>query len=130
MEGTYRIGQATVVVGHDSVRTCYDDGAEVYACPAGTEEQDAIATALGYGTGPEALAAMTRDHDTLHTLLAVTRGWPISPTLDGVAHHCPTDPKVANEEERLVMLVQRLLNVGLAEVLSRDFTPTPERLDA
>jgi hypothetical protein len=124
MEGMYRIGETTVVIDHDSVTTCYDDGSSVYACPDGTPLQDAIAKSLGYGEGPEALAAMTRDHDTLHTLVASARGWGKSKTLHAVAHHAETGkyaPKeITDDEEAIVMLIQRLLNVGLAEVLEQD----------
>jgi hypothetical protein len=111
---TWRIGDATVTIGESYVVTRYDDGTEVHAHPDGTDEQTHIARALGYG---DDVAAMNRHHDLLHTLIAHARGWPVSKTLHGVAHGSYAPREISDDEERIVMLVARLLNVGIAGVL-------------
>jgi glycerophosphoryl diester phosphodiesterase len=60
---------------------------------------------------------MTRDHDLLHTVLAEAHGLPTSPTLHAVARGHQVHPLQADIEERSVLLMQRLLNAGVAGVL-------------
>lgn len=121
---TWRIGQAQVKVGPSWVLTRYDDGTEVHAHPDGTDLQAAIARSLGYGDDQAAVDRMTQDHDLLHTMIADARGWPRSQTLWGVPHGKCAPREVTDDEERLVMRVQRLLQVGLAEVLA-DYAEEP-----
>lgn len=111
---TYHLGDCTVTVAPSWCVTAWPDGLEVHAHPDGSADQAATAKALGYG---DDVGRMTAEHDLIHTLLAVAAGHPHSPTLRGVAAGEPADPDVAACEERQVMLVQRLLNVGLAGVL-------------
>jgi hypothetical protein len=98
--------------------TVFDDGSELTAAPVMDEENIARARSLGYtGTDEDAVWEMTRHHDLVHTLLAEAEGFPFSLTLHSVANGYEMPPGMAQREERIVFLIQRLLNVGLAEVL-------------
>jgi hypothetical protein len=99
-------------------RTVFDDGSELVAAPVMDEENIARARALGYtGEDEHAVWEMTRHHDLVHTLLAEAEGFPFSLTLHAVANGYELPPGMSQREERIVFLIQRLLNVGLAEVL-------------
>jgi hypothetical protein len=99
-------------------RTVFDDGSELPAAPVMDVANIARARSLGYeGTDAEAVWAMTRHHDLVHSLLAEAEGFPFSLTLHSVANGYELPPGMAQREERIVFLIQRLLNVGLAEVL-------------
>lgn len=99
--------------------TIFDDGSRVPAAPVMDDENIARARALGYtGSDDEAVWAMTRHHDLVHTVIAEAEGWPYSPTLHAVANGYELPPGTSQREERLVFLVQRLMNVGLEEVLA------------
>lgn len=110
---TYRIGDVEVTRGPSWTVSRFPDGREVHAHGDGSEFQSACAESLGYDTAAE----MNRDHDAVHHLLAVTAGKPYSPTLRGVAEGQYVPREVSDAEERIVMLVQRISQVGLAEVL-------------
>ena len=100
-------------------RTIFDDGSELTAAPVMDEENIARARALGYeGSDDEAVWAMTRHHDLVHTLLAEAEGYPYSLTLHAVANGYDMPPGTSQREERIVFLIQRLLNSGLDEVLA------------
>ncbi len=64
--------------------TCYHDGTRVTATPEDSDQYRANAAALGYGTDT---AALSRDHEILHTFLAEALGFGSSPTLWAVAHN-------------------------------------------
>jgi hypothetical protein len=99
--------------------TIFDDGSQLVAAPVMDEENIARARVLGYtGSDDEAVWDMTRHHDLVHTLLAEAEGFPFSLTLHAVANGYELPPGVAQREERIVFLIQRLLNVGLADVLA------------
>jgi hypothetical protein len=99
--------------------TVFDDGSRLPAAPQMDSENIARARALGYeGSDEEAVWAMTRHHDLVHTVIAEAEGWPWSPTLHAVANGYTLPPGTSQREERLVFLVQRLMNVGLDEVLA------------
>jgi hypothetical protein len=99
--------------------TIFNDGSRVAAAPVMDDENVARARALGYeGSDADAVWAMTRHHDLVHTLMAEAEGWPWSPTLHAVANGYSLPPGTSQREERLVFLVQRLLNVGLDDVLA------------
>lgn len=101
------------------VRTTFADGSELVATPQHDAESIARARSLGYtGTDEEVVWGLTRDHDLLHSLLAEAQGLGASPTLHAVARGARVDPVAADMEERAVLLIQRLLNVGLAGVLA------------
>lgn len=96
------------------VTTTFSDGSALVAAPTYDEESVIRARALGYaGTGEEAVWAMTRHHDLLHTLIAEARGQGCSPTLHAVARGVDVDSRTADDEERLVMFIARALNVGI-----------------
>lgn len=104
---------------HQIVTTTLPDGHTVFAAPVDTKEERARADALGY-TGSDKLWRMTRDHDRLHVLLAEAEGKKVSDALWLVAH--PASGSVArrfaaDREERVVLLIQRLLNVGIDAAL-------------
>jgi hypothetical protein len=99
--------------------TVFDDGSRLVAAPVMDAENIARARALGYtGHDAEAVWAMTRHHDLVHTLLAEAEGFPFSFTLHAVANGYELPPGLSQREERIVFLIQRLLNVGLTEVLA------------
>jgi hypothetical protein len=101
---TVRIGETWVTVGPAWCVTRFPDGTEVHAHPSHTDEQAGAARALGYSHVGE----MTRDHDLLHSVIAEARGLPYSPVLWALAHGEPA-PEGADDEERLVLLAQRLV---------------------
>ncbi len=63
--------------------TCYHDGTRVPAVPGGGDEYRAKAAEFGYG---DDTAALSREHEILHTFLAEALGYGTSPTLWAVAH--------------------------------------------
>jgi hypothetical protein len=116
----HRLKSARIEIDDDNrrARTLFDDGSELPAAPVMDAENIARARSLGYeGTDEEAVWAMTRHHDLVHSLLAEAEGFPFSLTLHSVANGYELPPGMAQREERIVFLIQRLLNVGLAEVL-------------
>ena len=99
-------------------KTLFDDGSHLVAAPVMNDENIARARSLGYeGPPEEAVWAMTRHHDLVHTLLAEAEGFEFSLTLHSVANGYELPPGMAQREERIVFLIQRLLNVGIEEVL-------------
>lgn len=112
-ERVYRIGDVEVIRGPSWVVSRFPDGREVHAHGDGSEFQEACALSLGYDS-PE---QMNRDHDAAHHLLAVIAGKPYSPTLRGVAEGEYVPREVSDAEEVLVMLLQRVSQVGLDGVL-------------
>lgn len=110
---------------HRVVTTTLPGGHTVFAAPEDTEEERARATALGY-TGPDRVWHMTRDHDRLHVLLAEAEGKRVSDALWLVAHPASASvPKriSADREERVVLLMQHLLNVGIDALLDEISSP-------
>src|SRR5215212_5962529 len=100
-------------------RTIFEDGSEVVAAPVMDDENIARARVLGYtGSGEEAVWETTRHHDLVHTMLAEAEGFPFSLTLHAVANGYELRPGTAIREERIVFLIQRLLNQGLDTVLA------------
>lgn len=63
--------------------TCYHDGTKVIATPQDSDQYREQAMALGYGSDT---AALSREHEILHTFLAEKLGFGSSPTLWAVAH--------------------------------------------
>ena len=63
--------------------SCYHDGTKVTATPEDSEQYRANTVAFGYGTDT---AALSREHEILHTFLAEALGFGSSPTLWAVAH--------------------------------------------
>ena len=101
------------------VQTTLPDGSVIDAVPGTTEEDVARAHALGY-EGPDALWRCTAQHDAIHSLIADAQGYEYSAALFLATHPHVTAGYLrqrAREEERTVLLVQRLLQVGLDEVL-------------
>ncbi len=111
-DATYRVGGNVVVIDetHRTVTTTFADGHQLIAVPNYTEEDVARANALGYD-GEDPVWAMTRHHDLIHSLLAEARGEPWSGALHGAA--TGSGCAGGNDEERIVFLIQRMLNVGL-----------------
>jgi hypothetical protein len=109
-------------------QTIFKDGSRLAAAPVMDAENIARARALGYkdGSDADAVWAMTRHHDLVHTLMAEAEGWPWSPTLHAVANGYSLPPGTSQREERLVFLIQRLLNVGIDEVLADNARPAGE----
>jgi hypothetical protein len=115
------------------VTTIFEDGATLHAAPNTDTESIARARALGYRIhqmDPKGWAdsvwRMTKDHERLHHLVAEAQGRDHSAALWIAAHpdYLPTlnAPSAAlaraeaDREERIVLLIQRLLNQGLDDV--------------
>jgi hypothetical protein len=99
-------------------RTVFDDGSELVAAPVMDDENIARARSLGYaGADEDAVWEMTCHHDLVHTLLAEAEGFPFSLTLHAVANGYELPPGMSQREERIVFLIQRLLNEGVVGVL-------------
>lgn len=83
------------------------------------EEFVARARSLGYsGSDEAAVWATTADHDVLHTAMAEAQGNPWSARLHAVAHGYALAPDAVEQEERLVLLAQRLKNAGLRHIVT------------
>lgn len=113
------------------VTTIFADGTELHAAPNHDKESWARAHALGYpwqsmGALPmdpnaawlaDTMWQMTKDHERLHHLVADALGREHSTALWHAAHPeqtmTPTAQAQADAEERIVLLIQRLLNQGL-----------------
>ena len=94
--------------------TAFHDGTRVEAQPEESDGYRALAADMGYG--PDT-AALSREHEILHTFLAEALGYGSSPTLWAVAHG--QTGKVAprweqEEEEAWVLAFQTYLNGGPA----------------
>jgi hypothetical protein len=116
----HKLQRCRVEIDEDErrARTVWDDGSHLVAAPVMNDENVARARSLGYSGAPEeAVWAMTRHHDLVHSLLAEAEGFPFSLTLHAVANGYGLPPGMAQREERIVFLIQRLMNVGLEEVL-------------
>ena len=119
------------------VRTTFGDGLEIVARPVADEESIARAYSLGYLTimpahvlvVQEALWQMCRDHDRLHTLLAEAEGKKYSVALRYAAlgHKPPSMVQAEiDREERIVLLMQRLMNVGVDALVAERSSSEPE----
>jgi hypothetical protein len=112
---TIRFPACTILLWNDGTytETVFADGTKCPAMPDGSEAQSATAHRLGYG---DDVAAMCREHEILHTLLALARGKPYSPVLWDVAHGAPDPaPDWHYEEEADVLALQRLIHDDAAE---------------
>lgn len=111
------------IIEEQYVRTILPDGAEVVAAPTADAESVARARALGYaGSDTEAVWEMTRAHDPLHTLLAEALGYRESAVMryaaEGLSPSSSMMREVMDREERIVLLMQRLLTEGLDALLA------------
>lgn len=122
MTRTWTIGSNTFT-WHDCYNngtTTFPDGRTLTAAPNDDADTHAQAAKLGYGDTPEELARMCREHELLHTFLAVREGKPVSPTLhsvalmiEGAGEGSPGIPPIEERwyEEEQVMDVQKKLNI-------------------
>lgn len=125
----YRLSNCRFTIDDDArlVETIFDDGKRIAGGPNLDEESIARARSLGYvGSDEDVVWQMTRHHDLLHHLVAEAEGHPWSLVLHSVAHGYEQDSAVMDREERVVFLLQRLLNVGLEGILD-PVPPSPER---
>lgn len=93
-------------------QTFFHDGTHVVAAPEENEEYRGKAARFGYG---DDVAAMSREHEVLHTFLAEALGYGSSPTLWAVAHgqQGGVAPVWEQEdEESCVLAFQSYLNGG------------------
>jgi len=79
---TIKLAGAYIDMHDDGLTVTRYDVGEVPACAQDSEEYQARAQALGYGTDTP---RMSRDHELTHHMLAAMLGLPHSPTLYGVA---------------------------------------------
>ena len=92
--------------------TCYHDGTKVTATPEDSEQYRANAALFGYGSDT---AALSREHEILHTFLAEKLGFGTSPTLWAVAHGQTGDVAPIweqEEEEGWTLAFQTFLHGG------------------
>lgn len=110
MNKTFIFKHCRVHVSPGYTETVFDDGTKVPAAPEPTQEY--LDKARRYGYGDDA-AALSREHEILHTFLAEKLGFGSSPTMWALAH--AGDPDVApiweqQYEEELVLAFQTYLN--------------------
>lgn len=104
----------------DYVETLFRDGSTVPAAPQSDGPYRERAELLGYGKDT---AAMMREHELLHTVLAQAAGLPHSPTLWAVAHpNDPSNPPLheLHEEEARVLHAQSVLNIVRAVAVAAE----------
>lgn len=91
-----------------TVRTTFPDGTQLMAHPDGSDDQLATTERLGYGRD---VASMVREHEIIHTLIAVIDGKPYCPVLYAAAkgEPLPMEGEAADIEDQ-VMAGQELLN--------------------
>ena len=94
-----------ISVGADFCVTTLPNGDEVHAHP--NDESLHMARELGYG---DDVAALTREHDALHSRLMDWLGQPYSYSLMRAAGHEKTDWGIAVYEEKAVLAIQQLMN--------------------
>ncbi len=107
---TYTFRHCWVNVAPGWTETAFHDGTTVEARPEAGDRYDALAAELGYGTDG---AAMSREHELLHTFLAEALGYGSSPTLWAVAHGqqgAVAQRWEQEEEEAWVLAFQAYLN--------------------
>ena len=127
MRSSDRMAKPVIVIDEINrvVTTTFEDGAVLHAKPNTDEESKARAVSLGYNKQGDhnyirvsaGLWAMTKDHERLHHMLAEARNVEISMALYYAAHPAetpsPDQQAFMHDEERIVLLIQRLLNHGL-----------------
>lgn len=117
---TYHFRYCWVHSSDGYTETVFHDGTKVTAVPEDTDEYRANAQNLGYGSD---IAALSREHEILHTFLAERWRDTGSPALWAVAHgqQGAIAPRwVQEEEEAEVLAFQALLNGGpINDVLKR-----------
>lgn len=137
MASVQRTVPKTVVIIDEEykvVTTVLPDGSSLTGTPNYDEENFGRAQSLGYYVADHsrpiskeecleqlraAVWQMTKDHDRVHVLLAEAEGKPYSLALWHTANpeaRCGSlTRKAMDREERIVLLVQRLLNQGLPD---------------
>ena len=120
---TFTFQHCWVNASENWTETAYHDGTRVAAVPEFDDRYRSLAAEMGYGGD---VAALSREHEILHTWLAEALGYGSSPTLWAVAHG--QQGQVAQvweqeEEEEWVLAFQTYLNGG-------PLTPPLERLAA
>ena len=93
-----------VAIGPSWSVTTLPTGEKVHAHPDGTEAQAQTAVVLGYAD----TAAMTQDHDALHSWLSDALGLPASISLSQAAGR-PVDGALAGLEEKAVLAIQAFM---------------------
>lgn len=111
--GMFRFGNVIVEISGGQTQTRFRDGTIVYAFHKKQLGQGFTAKRLGYPTA----AAMNRDHDLLHSMLAHWLGLPHSPTLWDVAHGKP-GTELHTIEEDAVLAVQRFAQASGADLMT------------
>lgn len=106
------LGESVIHINHDwqVIRTTYPDGtfAELWTSGVPPDQARQWAMALGYADPWDHF----REHDLIHSWLALEMGLPHSPTLWSVAHGGCSDRDTIDWEEWLVTEFQRFLNTG------------------
>lgn len=106
-----RTGRNVVAVNMPYTETALANGGKVTAMPQDDDEYRQRARDLGYG---EDTFAMSRDHEILHSRLAVMLGLDESPTMRGIVDHENGGAFYEHwqEEEAAVLAIQRFIRVA------------------
>jgi hypothetical protein len=108
MSQTHNFGQTLVQQHSDGCTVVLPGGRILDARPQETDSYRAQARAIGYG---DDTAAMCREHDYVHALLAHALGLPHSPALMGAAKGEPINDLTGAEEDA-VLAIQRFWNLA------------------
>lgn len=112
---TLKLGESLIRIddGARWMETVYEDNTRAPATPQDTDEYRATTARLGYGADTW---RQCREHEILHTWVALKMGMTHSVILWNVAHGGGKRwPTGGPEEEARVMGFQRLLNTGEAD---------------
>lgn len=107
------LGNCRIVIDEKRqlITTIFEDGVELVAAPNYGHDDIALAHKLGYNGDTW---SMSRDHELLHTILAVAAGLSFSPVLWTVAHPDEQPPRMTADEMRFeegrVLEAQRVMN--------------------
>lgn len=107
------------VHSHPFCSTRYPGLPPVDACPHDTDEYRARAISLGYRSDT---AAMSREHEAAHHLLASLLGLPNSPTMYGIALHAAAEGPfwpAWGHEEAAVLALQRYARSAGVDLVAR-----------
>jgi hypothetical protein len=108
----YRLKHGEFRVHEGWFETVFDDGVVSKGIPVFDDENRARAVALGYEDSDQGVWEMHKEHELLHNIVSEAQGWPASPTHYLWNRFGSTPKGLIPQEEALVFLVQRVLNVG------------------
>jgi hypothetical protein len=118
-------GGVLEIHAHDFCSTRYPGLPPVDAAPHDTDAYRARARSLGYR---DDTAAMSREHEAAHHLMARLLGLPYSPTMYGIALHAAAEGPywpAWRDEECAVLALQRFARSAGVDLAERAFGSDP-----